>query len=161
MRIIIDTSVWVECQKDDKFGEAVARIIGRHEVLGCPTIDQEVQDAAAFLKGHGMNSEKLEAIYQTVRKVANDSIGEKEKEIEHEYLLEGTKLGLPLRGMKADLSIVALASVQNADAIISLNRKSMASDYARFVYMIVNSKHGLKVPQFITDRSMISKLSEI
>ncbi len=157
---MIDTSVWIECQDDANLRKTIERLAKKYNILACPAIDEETEKAIAFLKDHNMGWEELKSLYQSLRKDVDDSIRKREKQIEDEYLQEGVKLGLPLRGMKADLSIVAFASVQDADVIISLNRKSMASDYAKFVYMIVNSRQGLKVPQFITEKSMVIKLSE-
>ncbi len=161
MKILIDTSVWVECQEDNRFGEVLASVARKHEILGCPTVDEETEKAVAFLKEHHMAWEQLSAIHKLLKRDIDSSIADRARQIEREYLNEGIKLGLPLRGMKGDLSIVAFASIQNADAVISLNRKSMASDYARFVYLIVNSRHNLMTPAFVTERSIIEKLSEV
>lgn len=162
MKILIDTSVWVECEEDAGFRNAVQKIIQRHDVVDCPIVNLEVENSIKFLDSHGMNSNELKSIYESRRKDEhNASELDKARAIADEYVQEGVKLGVPLRGMGTDLLIVSFASVKNVDAVVSLNRKSMTSDYARFVYHIVNSRKGLKIPQFIAEKSLIMKLSEI
>ena len=57
--------------------------------------------------------------------------------------------------MKDDFRIVASASVGGIKGIATLNRKTMANDKIVRVYNKINSKEGLKTPQFIKSKEDI------
>ena len=61
--------------------------------------------------------------------------------------------------MKADFTIVASATLDNVDFILTLNRKTMASDFARLVYSIVNTRRKLKTAEFIIGKEAIRRFA--
>jgi predicted nucleic acid-binding protein len=161
VKIVIDTSVWIECLEDQDLKKRLMQIAEKHEAISSVIVDTELKLFFDSLKEHNPSkAEELMAFYTTTRKtpMPNENL-EALGELAGEYLSTGVKLGLPVRGMKADLSIVAEASLAHADAILSLNRKSMASDYAKLTYLIVNKSKNLQVPTFVSDKHAIRKFA--
>ena len=89
------------------------------------------------------------------------SVSEEVAQLAEEYNVEGKRLGLNTQKMYPDLVIVASAVTAGVDLVLTLNRETMASDLARLVYVIVNERKGLNTPQFITERAVIKKLSDV
>jgi len=43
MRILLDTSIWVECNEDSRMKAAIEAALKRHESIGCEAIDKEME----------------------------------------------------------------------------------------------------------------------
>lgn len=156
---MIDTSIWIEVNEDMQFKEALTRLARKNEILTCDTIDQEVEDAYRLLAEKDISkADALKFSYNSFQKI---SVMGSVAELASEYSQEGEKLDLPVQKMKADLAIVAYASIGNVEVVLTLNRKTMASDYAKIVYLLVNSKKKVTTPHFITEKDAIKKLALI
>ena len=155
MKIMIDTSVWIECGKDADLRLAIEKIGENNEIRSSEIIDEEIERAYDLLirqKRHGES--KFWELYFKLKK-ATVKESETVKSLTNEYYKEGQKIKLKVGQMIADLTIVASASLDNADFILTLNRKTMSSDLARNVYSLVNSRRKLKTLQFLTDKLSI------
>lgn len=160
MKILIDTSVWVECLEDDDLMNRVQQIAQGHEVLFSDTVELELARILNFMEQQDPHEAgRLKAFYSSIQKTQSTKNVESASELANDYLSKGIKIGIPVRGMKADLSIVAEASLKQVDVIISLNRKSMASDYAKLIYLLVNKAKQLDVPTLLADKAAIRKFA--
>jgi hypothetical protein len=63
--------------------------------------------------------------------------------------------------MKDDLAIVAFASAGLVEIVLTLNRRTMASDHAKLTYLMVNRAKGLATPHLITEKDAIRKLASL
>jgi predicted nucleic acid-binding protein len=159
MKIMIDTSVWIECGKDADLRLAIEKIGENNEIRSSEIIDEEIERAYDLLirqKRHGES--KFWELYFKLKK-ATVKESETVKSLTNEYYKEGQKIKLKVGQMIADLTIVASASLDNADFILTLNRKTMSSDLARNVYSLVNSRRKLKTLQFLTDKLSIRRFA--
>lgn len=158
MKILADTSVWIEANKDSSIEQAILQIVKKHKIVSCEMIDVEIDKACKFLKEKGIpDSDRLRSIYSNNKGEIIPSTDEIRLIIK-DYTEEGKKLELKADEMQEDFAIVASASLKAVDLILTFNRFTMASDLSKLVYTIVNSRRNLKIPQFITDRSAIKKL---
>jgi predicted nucleic acid-binding protein len=159
MRLLLDTSIWVECHKDEGLKGTVSSIAQKHEMVTSETVGAEISKAASFLKDKGiLGANELESFYsQRTGEVCSNKECE---ELSEEYHRVGKQVGVDVEKMDADLVIVAAATTKGADAVLTLNRKTMASDLAKLTYLLVNAKRSLKVPVFITDRAAIKKFAD-
>ena len=125
--------------------------------MQCPTCGSKetIKKGTKKLK-HGES--KFRELYFKLKK-ATVKKSETVKSLANEYYKEGQKIKLKVGQMIADLTIVASASLDNADFILTLNRKTMSSDLARNVYSLVNSQGKLKIPQFLTDKLSIRRFA--
>jgi len=156
---MIDTSVWIECGKDADLRLAIEKIAEKNEIRSSGIIDEEIERAYDLLikqKRHGES--KFRELYFKLKK-ATVKESEAVKSLTNEYYKEGGKIKLRVGQMIADLTIVASASLDNADFILTLNRKTMSSDSARNVYSLVNSRRKLRIPQFLTDKLSIRRFA--
>lgn len=156
MRIMIDTSVWIECREDEEFRTIVKDLINKHELRSSEIIEDEVKDAYVFLNQKKIEgAEVLNEIYLIIRKPVikeTDAV----KKLVYEYEVEAKKVGIvAAKSMKADFTIVASATLDSVNFILTLNRKTMASDFARLVYSIVNTRKELKTSEFIIGKEAI------
>lgn len=160
MRIMIDTSVWIECREDEELKTAVKDLISKHELRSSEIIEDEVKDAYTFLNKRKIaGTETLNEIYLYVKKPIIKET-ETVKNLVQAYGVEAKKIGIAsIKGMKPDFTIVASATLDNVDFILTLNRKTMASDFARLVYSIVNTKRASKTPEFVIGKEAIRRFA--
>jgi len=157
--IMIDTSVWLECREDEELRTIVKDLINKHELRSSEIIEDEVKDSYIFLNQKKIaGAEILNEIYLTIKKPVikeTDAI----KKLVYEYEVEAKKVGIvAVKSMKADFTIVASATLDGVNFILTLNRKTMASDFARLVYSIVSTRKELKTPEFIIGKEAIRGL---
>lgn len=156
---MIDTSVWIECGKDADLRLAIDKIAEKNEIRSSEIIDEEIERAYDLLMRQKRYEEsKFRELYFKLKK-ATVKESETVKNLTNEYYKEGQKIKLRVKEMIADLTIIASASLDNADFILTLNRKTMSSDLARNVYSLVNSRRKLKIPQFLTDKLSIRRFA--
>lgn len=158
-RILLDTSVWVECRTDEEIKKVIEILANKFEIRSSEKIDDELEDAYNFLRKKRMRgADEVKQIYYTCKK-ATIKLTEFVKKVARAYAEEGRKLRLPIKEMEADFAIVAAASADAVDFILTLNRKTMASEHAQATYAIVNSRLKLRTPQFLTDKISFRRLS--
>jgi predicted nucleic acid-binding protein len=49
MKILLDTSIWIEQNEEHAFAKVIQRLGPKFDIVTCPTIDQEIQDACGAL----------------------------------------------------------------------------------------------------------------
>lgn len=156
---MIDTSVWLECRNDTELRVIIANLSHKFEIRSSETIDGEINDAYNFLKKKRMHgAEDVKRIFDETKKATVRLTPFVEK-LARNYAEEGRRFGLRVKEMEADLAIVAAASADGDDFILTLNRKTMASDFAKETYAIVNAKMKLRTPQFLADKISFRRLA--
>lgn len=151
MRIMIDTSVWIECRENDELKNDILSASQKFEIRSSEVAEDELKKSYIFSKQKGIKlTEEWKLFYESIKRAV---VKKRESAIKlpEEYYNEGRKVGLKADEMVADLLIVASASLDAVDFIFTLNRRTMASSLAQAVYKTVNEKNKLKTPQFITD----------
>lgn len=159
MRILLDTSIWIECNDDTQFRQTLDSLRAKHTLVSSETVAQEIAEATDFLAQRDPSkAERLKQLYQAAASEVIPTTDEV-RVMASQYEDKGRDVGLPSGKMKADLAIVAESVVGFVDVMLTLNRKTMSSDYAKVVFIIVNQAQGLRTPHFITEKDAIRKLA--
>lgn len=161
-KILFDTSVWIECNQDEKLKKAVENIANKYEIRSAEVIDEEIEKAIDFLRKKRLreSSESLKNFYLKFKKPTIKSTTSVKK-LASKYLEECKNFNISARKLVNDFTIVAAASVDAINVVVTLNRKSMTSETARSIYTIVNSKNNLRTPDFLTDKESIRRISYV
>jgi len=164
MSVLIDTSVYIESVKDTEVQIALEKITAKMLVLSSEVLDEEIEEAASFLRktGRKEEAEKLKEIYQ---KTAGGTIRLTERVLdlsETYYNQVSSKLGKEkARKMENDLRIVSSASIAGLNKVITINRKTMASDRIIEIYKSVNSSRKIKTPEFLRTKEELLKFASL
>lgn len=164
MSILVDTSVYIESIKDAEVQNALEKIADKTLVLTSEVIDDEINEATNFLSktGRKEEAEKLKEIY---RKTTGGTIKLTERVVglSESYSEEmSSKLGRrKAKEMENDIRIVSSAVVAGLDKIITINRKTMASDKIVEIYKTVNSPKKLKTPEFLKTQEELLKFASL
>jgi len=162
MSVLIDTSVYIESIKDAEVQNALEKIVNNMLVLSSEVIDDEIDEAADFLRktNRKEEAEKLKEIY---RKTIGGTIKLTERVIglSESYSYEIlSKLGRQkAKKMENDIRIVSSAAIAGLSKIITINRKTMAADKIVEIYELVNSSKKLKTPEFIKTKEELLKFA--
>ncbi|MBI2971431.1 MAG: PIN domain-containing protein [Candidatus Aenigmarchaeota archaeon] len=157
---MIDTSVWLECRIDEELKTAVRHLTEQHELRSSEIVEMEVEAAYGFLRRKRIEgADVLHELYLDVKKpVIKETRAV--SGLAEEYASEAGKLGVATASqMKPDFTIVACAALDNVASILTLNRKTMASDRARLVYSFVNANRKLRTPAFVIGKEAIKRFA--
>lgn len=157
--ILIDTSLYIAAIGDNEFERLLEELSQKTFVQSCDMIEEEIHESSEFLRKTDRNqqSEKLKLIYGKIRQ-GNIRTTERIIGLAKDYHDEAELSKKQHRGIDSDFLIVASASVAGVKSILSLNRKTMASEEMRDVYQIVNKKHDYKTPVFFITKEDLIKL---
>lgn len=159
-KILLDTSVWIECIEDGMLKETIENIANRYEIRSTEVIDEEIEKAVEFLRKKKLKekAESLKTLYWKFQKPTISSTNSVKK-LASEYLEVCKDFHISPKKLVNDFTIVSAASIDAISIIATLNRKSMTSDTARAIYTIVNSRRNLRTPDFLTDKGSIRRIS--
>lgn len=159
MKILVDTSVWIECRENEELKTCIMVASKKFEMCSSEIVEDEIRKAYNFSRRKRLqHAEEWKLFLESIKRAV---VKKRESVIilSEEYYNEGRKMGLKADEMISDLLIVASASLNNVDFIFTLNRKTMSSSLAQAVYKIVNEKKRLKTPQFITDIATFRRIA--
>ncbi len=158
--ILVDTSVYIEASEKEDVRELLYAISKKNFVQSCDPVDEEINDACNFLRSCGKrnDAEKLKIIYmETKQGLIN--LSDRILDLTRQYNELAYHLSKDQhKKINNDLRIVASASVASVGTILSLNRKTMASEKMIEVYDKINKIKGYRTPKFITTIEGLSKL---
>ncbi len=159
-KILVDTSVWIECVQDEQLRKALENIADKFEIRSTEVIEEEIGKVAEFLRKKKLK-ERAEFLKNFYLKFKKPVIGSTTsvKKLAGEYLEECRSFRISPKKLVNDFTIVSAASIDAVNFIATLNRKSMTSDIARSIYAIVNSKHNLRTPDFLNNKESIRRIS--
>ena len=158
--ILIDTSIYIEASEKEDVRKLLESIAKKYFVQSCDPIEREINKACDFLRNRGEKgeAEKLKIIY-TETKQGLINLSDRILDLTRLYGQLANHLSKDqYKKMNNDLRIVASASVASVQTILSLNRKTMASEKMIEVYNKVNKEKGYRTPAFITTMEGLSKL---
>lgn len=156
--ILIDTSLYIAAMEEVELEKILEELSQKIFVQSCDVIEKEISNSSEFLRKteRKQQSEKLRLIYEKMRegniKTTDRIIG-----LAQEYHKESKLSKNKHKDINNDFLIVASAAVAGVKNILSLNRKTMASDEMIKVYGIVNKKHNYRTPIFLTTRESLSQ----
>ena len=156
--ILIDTSLYIAAVGDKELEQLLEELSKKNFVQSCDMIEEEVHESSEFLRKTDRNqqSEKLKLVYGKIRQ-GNIRITERIIGLAKEYHNEAELSKKQDKGIDNDFLIVASASVAGLKNILSLNRKTMASEEMKGVYSIINKKYNYKTPVFLTTKEELVK----
>lgn len=156
--ILIDTSLYIAAVGDIELEQILEELSRKLFVQSCDIIEEEIHESSEFLRKTDRNtqSEKLKLIYGKIRH-GNIRTTERIIGLAKDYHAEAELSKKQHKGIDNDFLIVASASVAGVKSILSLNRKTMASEDMKDVYQITNKKQKYKTPSFLTTKEELIK----
>lgn len=157
-RALLDTNIYgliVEKKEEEEFRTLVNR--AQVIIYGCSVIRKELRDTP---KNKRMLTEKgtknfrilLLSLYYAVTKNHELLIDKKTQELANKYLKKFSEITgqTALDHLKIDFLLVACATLNNLDLIVSEDHKTLLSTDAKRAYHFVNGSEGLHVPPLFT-----------
>jgi len=148
IRAMIDTNVYALLYMGSHVKVSDLAESGRLVVYGCKLIRKELREIPVTIKVDNRSYRNaLLGIYDKLAGKHDVPVGEVSQVLAKQYLKE-YKGGSPMHKIYPDFLIVATATIHNLDLIVSEDEKTMKSTQARIAYGKVNSKTGLRTPEF-------------
>src|SRR3989338_2338030 len=156
--MLIDTSLYIAAIEDSELEQLLEELSKKKFLQSCDMIEEEIHESSEFLRktGRKQQSEKLKLIYDKIRQ-GNIRTTERIIGLAKEYHNEAELSKNQHKGIDSDFLIVASASAAGVKNILSLNRKTMASEEMKGVYSKVNKKYNYKTPIFLTTKEELIK----
>ena len=156
--ILIDTSLYIAAVQDIELEKLLEGLSQKAFIQSCDVIEEEIHDSSEFLRrtNRKQQAEKLRLIYDKVHK---GNIGKTERifNLAKEYHKSAELSKKQDKDIKNDFLIVASASVAGVETILSLNRKTMASEEMVKIYNTINPRNKYRAPIFLTAREALSQ----
>lgn len=152
--ILVDTSIYIEAAERNEIESLLEILAEREFIQSCDIIEREVLRAAEYLRKTNRKEigERLRAIYENFAK-GTIKTTERVSSLANDYHRACSLSKKQDRDIENDFLIVACASVAGIKAILSFNRKTMASEQAQLVYKKINDQKHLSIPDFITSEN--------
>lgn len=157
-RVLLDTSVYGELVMETDVAEALVKLVpDKYVVYGTRIIRNELRDISkeAKLEGKSKRNLLLRLYDSFVKKEHHDLAIQPiieiiSSEFYRKYRACGGSKGL--REMMNDLRIVACASFNSLDIVVSNDERSMLSKEALRAYSVVCKEFGITLPDFVPYR---------
>ena len=157
-RVLLDTNIYgliVEKREEEEFKELLNK--ARATVYGCQAIRKELRDTPRnkrLLTNTGIRNLRigLLGLYDTITKEHEVIADGKTQALTQKYLKRFCELTgqTAIDHLKIDFLLVACATLNNLDLIISDDHKTLMSSAASKAYNFVNGLEGLKLPTMLT-----------
>ena len=156
--ILIDTSVYIAAAQDVELEKLLDDLSQKIFIQSCDVVEEEIHDSLEFLRktDRKQQAEELGLVYAKLHK-GNIAKSERIFNLALEYHKEAQLSKNQHKDIENDFLIVASASVASVQTILSLNRKTMASEEMVKVYNLVNPRNKYKTPKFLTSREALSQ----
>ncbi len=160
--ILVDTSVYIAAAQDVELEKLLEELSQKVFIQSCDVVEKEIHKSSEFLRKteRKQQAEELKLIYGKMHKGIITTT-ERIINLVQQYH-EGVNISRDKhKDIENDFLIVASASVGSVKTILSLNRKTMASEEMKKVYSIVNSRNKYVTPVFLTTREELNKLLKL
>ncbi len=157
-RLLLDTNIYgliVKNTEGPQFEESIKKI--GVIIYGCSVVRKELRDTPKnnrVLTENGIRSVRilLLNLYDTVTKNHEIIIDEKTQQLANKYLQQYTNFTgkTSLYHLKNDFLLIACASLNNLDIVVSEDHKTLLSNDAIQSYKQVNEKENIILPFIIT-----------
>ncbi len=153
MRVMLDTNIYgiiLERKESERIAENITK--GRISVVGFDLIRKELRSTPKNVKIWGKNLRiELLGLYDTFVRGRDYKTTRIINGLAEEYLKTIANLGVKVSksGVFDNLLIVACASANEVDVVVSEDEKTMLSDEFVTAYRIVNNIRKLRIPEFI------------
>lgn len=160
--ILIDTSIYIAALEDVQLENMLEQLSQSVFIQSCDVVEREIHRSSEFLRRSNRKEqgEALRLIYEKIRK-GNISTTKRVIDLAQQYHHAANISKEKQKDIGNDFLIVASASVGGVKTILSLNRKTMASEEMRKVYGTVNTRNNYITPAFLTTREELSKLLQL
>jgi len=160
IRCLLDTNIYGLLAENKKLLFNFEELLKKQNIIvyGADIIRKELRNTPKKIK---LEKEKLRLL---LLKIYDKSINNKELKtndsiltLAMEYFKQYKKLGgvQSYHNIKNDFIIVAIASLNNLDIIVTEDNKTMASKRAIKSYVKINILHSLRTPKFLPINSII------
>ena len=171
---ILDTNVYGKLLIEEKGEELIEEIKTdkRLYVYGVNIIEKELEDIPSDIKYRkGILKESIINIYESIIKKELKLVP-LAKHLASEYYKEFDKLRksgkyyktlsakvkkYDKEDLKADFEIIAIASIENIDIVVSTDKRTMLSEIAEKTYNKVNKINELRTPQLLNYSEFIGR----
>ncbi|MBS3148013.1 hypothetical protein J4219_03960 [Candidatus Woesearchaeota archaeon] len=148
-RVIFDTNIYGFLADESLIAQIEPRIIdnGALIVYGCSVIRKELRDAPRDARL------ALLELYDHITKSRDLAVSSEAQVLAQEYYAEAKRENQHIRAYAEickDFLIVAVASLNNLDIVFSDDSKTMKADSCIKAYQLVNLRHNLRPPNFLS-----------
>ena len=160
--ILLDTSMYIAAAQDVELEKLLEELSQKVFIQSCDVVEKEIHRSSEFLRktDRKQQAEELKLIYGKIHR-GNITTTERIINLAEQYHQTADLSKDKHRDIENDFLIVASASVGSVKTILSLNRKTMASEEMKKIYNIVNSRNKYITPVFLTTREELSKLLKL
>ncbi|MBI4145886.1 hypothetical protein HY489_00955 [Candidatus Woesearchaeota archaeon] len=167
-RLLLDTNIYgviVEREEEGEFKALVTRVV----VYGCTIVRKELRDTPekiSIITQQGRKNLRINLLelYDAITKEREILVNEEVEKLAAEYSHNFSKLTgkKAIDHLKNDFLLVACATLNKLDLVVSDDHKTLMSNQALRTYQFINAERGLSLPPIIKYehvKSILKRLS--
>lgn len=168
-RLLLDTNIYglvIENKEGPQFEESIKKI--GLIIYGCTIVRKELRDTPKqnqMLTENGMRSLRmlLLSFYDAITKSREIILDDKTQQLANKYLRRFAELTgkTALDHLKNDFLLIACASLNNLDIVVSEDHKTLLSNESIQSYKQVNEKEKIILPFIITYEELKKMLKRL